>query len=328
MRSDGAVFVADASVPEVLVFGPNGRLEQRIGRRGSGPGEFQFIAGAGLLADTLWVWDSRTARLTLFDRTGRRITDRRLPTLLGVEERGTLVSIIGMRDKRELIVIRDPPGTEKQGGAFTRFTFVVDSTAQRIVDTLATTEISEAFASSPGAMFMLPFVPITDGAMQAVGGGYRVSVRRAVATSAERGEIVVRLADIAGDRVRELRIAYRPLLTPRDSLRRELETVLINDRRRAAAARAVNMPVFLPPVTALHVDEDGRVWLRREDFQRNGPEWLVLDSALRPLGTFRMPVLANSAQYPTMSFFWNHEEDDLGEPRVVGYAFPFSRTLR
>jgi hypothetical protein len=61
----GNVFVADRSA--VRLFGPDGRLLRSIGRQGSGPGEFDWVATIGLLpGDSLYAFDMGSERLTVF----------------------------------------------------------------------------------------------------------------------------------------------------------------------------------------------------------------------------------------------------------------------
>ena len=62
---DSALYVAQALVPAITVFAPDGRLLRRIGRAGLGPGDFELSATAvGWIGDTLWVADR--SRIQLF----------------------------------------------------------------------------------------------------------------------------------------------------------------------------------------------------------------------------------------------------------------------
>ncbi|HEU0015948.1 MAG TPA: 6-bladed beta-propeller [Longimicrobium sp.] len=65
--SRGRIFVADLAAPEVTVLAPDGRLERTVGRRGSGPGEFQGISSVQVLPDdSLLVFDRHRERITVF----------------------------------------------------------------------------------------------------------------------------------------------------------------------------------------------------------------------------------------------------------------------
>jgi hypothetical protein len=67
---DGNIHVLEALVPEIRVYSPDGELLRRIGRRGGGPGEFEGVPRFGVVGDTVWTVDSRSNRITLFDRSG------------------------------------------------------------------------------------------------------------------------------------------------------------------------------------------------------------------------------------------------------------------
>lgn len=67
----GRMYVFDNDSRSVLRFAPDGSLIDRIGREGAGPGEFGQNGGMVILADGgLAQWDSRNARITLFDSAG------------------------------------------------------------------------------------------------------------------------------------------------------------------------------------------------------------------------------------------------------------------
>jgi hypothetical protein len=69
---DGRIVVVHGGGSEILVYSPQGQLDARFGRRGSGPGEFQeiarlFVVGGG---DSIMVYDYSQNRLSIFDTRG------------------------------------------------------------------------------------------------------------------------------------------------------------------------------------------------------------------------------------------------------------------
>jgi hypothetical protein len=64
----GRIFVADESANQVLVFTPTGGFVSRIGRTGSGPGEFKRLYGALPFGDGLVTLDAGNARIEFFDQ--------------------------------------------------------------------------------------------------------------------------------------------------------------------------------------------------------------------------------------------------------------------
>lgn len=74
VADDGSVLVSESGQGQIKVFGPDGSLQRTIGRRGSGPNEYQaaFIAVRG---DTLLVQDPMSSRFSrVLWRTGEFLT--------------------------------------------------------------------------------------------------------------------------------------------------------------------------------------------------------------------------------------------------------------
>lgn len=89
----GRIAVADRGTNVVGVYESDGTRVYRLGGSGSGPGEFAALQGLGRLeGDSLFAFDRRLGRITLFDATG---------SLLGtVQTQGTLVSVSRFVDGR------------------------------------------------------------------------------------------------------------------------------------------------------------------------------------------------------------------------------------
>lgn len=67
----GRLYVLDAITMNVSVFGPDGRHQRTMGRKGRGPGELAQPAGMALAPDgSLWVTDPGNVRYTVFDSAG------------------------------------------------------------------------------------------------------------------------------------------------------------------------------------------------------------------------------------------------------------------
>jgi hypothetical protein len=68
---DGNLFLFESQDLEVRVYSTDGRLIRRFGRRGDGPGEFASSSVEfGVHGDTVWIYDHRPNRLTVFNRAG------------------------------------------------------------------------------------------------------------------------------------------------------------------------------------------------------------------------------------------------------------------
>jgi hypothetical protein len=83
VRADGEIYVLDGSEPPVEQFGRDGAYRGALGRRGGGPGEFQFPVGLMLVGDSLYVRDFMKGGYARFAPDGAPVADRRLEESLG-----------------------------------------------------------------------------------------------------------------------------------------------------------------------------------------------------------------------------------------------------
>lgn len=74
---DGALWVVEASGPEIRRYAADGSVEARIGGRGEGPGEFMGVQRFGVQGDTVWAIDPFLQRITLFARDGSLLSTGR-----------------------------------------------------------------------------------------------------------------------------------------------------------------------------------------------------------------------------------------------------------
>jgi hypothetical protein len=74
---DGRIYVLEATERQIRVYDEGGRILRRIGGPGEGPGEFAGVPRFGVVGDTVWAWDTRANRITLFDREGTLLSTGR-----------------------------------------------------------------------------------------------------------------------------------------------------------------------------------------------------------------------------------------------------------
>jgi hypothetical protein len=60
--SGNRIALVDRTENQVVILGPKGQVERRLGRRGTGPGEFSAPSGIAAAPDgAIWVWDQRNS---------------------------------------------------------------------------------------------------------------------------------------------------------------------------------------------------------------------------------------------------------------------------
>lgn len=77
----------------------------------------------------------------------------------------------------------------------------------------------------------------------------------------------------------------------------------------------------LEPVTFGRVGVDGGIWLRREDTDTETRRWLVLDSALVPVGHLELPGSGFRVEWSSGNQFIAVASDTLGVPWIVRYRY-------
>ncbi|MGI9628055.1 MAG: 6-bladed beta-propeller, partial [Longimicrobiales bacterium] len=68
--ASGDLLVANAGSEELRVFSADGAHLRTIGKRGAGPGEFNGLQSATLLADSIVTYDNRNDRISVFTADG------------------------------------------------------------------------------------------------------------------------------------------------------------------------------------------------------------------------------------------------------------------
>jgi hypothetical protein len=113
------IYVADVQLQEISVIDSTGAVAARFGRPGRGPGEFAGLRGAlAWSAGSLYAADWRSARITVFDESGRVSATRSWPAGTPVPERllvgGDIVYAMAIvrRSLPQLTVDRPPPPPE------------------------------------------------------------------------------------------------------------------------------------------------------------------------------------------------------------------------
>lgn len=114
-EKNGGFFVFDSRYSQVRRYDASGKHLANIGRKGSGPGEYQQLLGMAVLGDSLLVtWDPQNARATFFDFDGsvRSSFTARLggvsfgPDVFGMDNDGNVSLLVGFGASRSYIRYR------------------------------------------------------------------------------------------------------------------------------------------------------------------------------------------------------------------------------
>ncbi|MEX2376128.1 MAG: hypothetical protein WD942_11190 [Dehalococcoidia bacterium] len=355
MGPDALLYVAQQFVPEVWVLDLEGRIVERIGRSGGGPGEFDGSpVRLGFKGDTLWVTDY--TRLTFFSPTGKPL--RRVSYSHLVPGEGSVFlpghpladgTYLGRRTLRgrEMIAYaraRRLPLLRFSGGG-------------EIVDTLAVVAKGPNVIREPGfsehplwewdwmGASMLPVAVGPHGlhVTYTVHGGtdwfdlirldlhgdtlLRSRVRyepRQISTEAAEWLKASFAANAAGDYLPD------PPSSSRDDAARE--------RDRRAAYEALTLPEHFPPVRKIVMGSDSSIWILRE---LRPPELVDRWEVYTPQGVHEGTVVFSEGRggvvpwaprleliYASEDWVWGTTVSDLDIPVLKGYRVDRSCSAR
>ena len=340
----GGLAISQVQTSSVLVFNPNGTLRDRVGRRGSGPGEFMFPHRVGWHADTLWIVDSQLRRFTFTSPEGELVRTSNIPrwaesgaadtttpprlarTIMPLSDGSFLAAsspyfTSGMADwviRQSQVAIDGAPA----GDVYSRV-----QADQDVVQVLARTTADRSVWS----------MELTSGGM--AGGHYPFAnpevVRSdpqgeylAVVRSHVDGEVVgilrVVLLRTSGDTIYDRRYPFAAQRIPSSAA----DSAIAAGEARwrdlglpevaAAFRRRAYIPEVFPPVTTVALGTSGEVWIGT----RHEPEsdlYMILDPAGELIGHVKVP--ANAVIHAVSDgSFWTVEFDPLEIPSVVRYA--------
>lgn len=275
--TDSSLAVANRGSSQILLLDPRGRLLERRGREGEGPGEYADIAWIGIDAmGGLTVFDRRLRRITFLDARGSVTGIRR------VEVTEALVPLVGLASGEFLAVVETRPFRPLGLQRGPLFLVVVDE-AGVVADTLGQWAGKQRHVT-PDRMIAVGFAATT---LYAGRGPY------AVLATTDSLDVVLYEASTPLTRIRGGH-SPRQVTSEEQEAWTELVLDLYPEAVRPAQRRTLEQSTVrntYPAVGALKVAADGAIWIGGyaglDDAQRN---WTVLRRDGTPLGRLSLPV--------------------------------------
>ncbi len=249
---DGRVYVFDAPSRRIFVFAPDGALQRVVGRKGAGPGEYNSDNGMVQLKDgRLALLDAQNARLSFLSRDGDFLTSWIVPAGFSTND--------GVRtDSTGAVYLVRPVSAPREGEILGRMGLVRLADGGKWLDSLVGPDLP---------VERILYVARKDGNMSATGPthaarflwnwhheGYFVSSNTA------KYEIEVSRPG------RGLRIVRDAAPVPVPAAERAWDQERITQSLRRNVPDWVwtgpDIPAVKPPIRALHLTRDGRIWVR------------------------------------------------------------------
>jgi hypothetical protein len=259
-------FGKDRNFP-LRLFDSIGKTLVRIGRQGRGPGEFQSVSDAGLLAgDSVWAYDQSLMGLSVFTSTGDFV---RRSQLAG--SRANCQPVGPLSDGS--MVVRCFKSLSSSVGSYEFLRVASDGTERNMIaaDTMQLTSEMGYHAD-------------------AFGSGARYLYRG----KAESYEIRVFAAD--GKLIRISRVALEPHVLTAEELERQQDYVVALNvaqgvPEKDARVRAQPMPSRIAVWVAMVEDPDGNLWAMESRIPWDLPRrWMVFNPKGELLGRMETPA--------------------------------------
>jgi len=258
VAADGTIYVLDAQVPIIRAYGPDGTFEFNVGRKGGGPGEYDYADAIAVLPDgRLIVKDPGNTRISVFSSRGEFITTWPHPSPGFNTDRRYYVDTLGnsypmaLRERglppwewRYLLVRTSPNGA------------ILDSLLAPTWDYQPPQLTASRPASSAGgpsaSSRAVPFSPGSAWTFSPLGyfvGGlsteYRIDLYR-------RNAPVLRIERV-----------WTPVPVSEEERDGEEHRISVNMRRQYPGWRWNGPPIpeTKPPFTGMFADADGRIWV-------------------------------------------------------------------
>jgi hypothetical protein len=271
---NGTVFVFETRATEIRVFDANGAFVRRIGRAGSGPGEFRYLTSIGFVGDTLWTADHELKRVSLFAADGRVLATiahemrDAVPaasrTFYGADlwfvlTRGLAVG--GAISDAEALAEGKVPATPilrltRTGRTLDTIAWMSTAHSQMALQIGgAKLFMAQRYADSPLPVIALPLERV-------------YVVDRSAATAARDAAFRVTAMSVMGDTVWTRRYPYVPIpigSAARDSALSTAIKIGATTATREELRAKLYLPAFRPPIASAIAAADGSLWLRRAD---------------------------------------------------------------
>lgn len=325
VASGDNVYVVQRGVPEIRVFGNDGRYRRTIGRQGAGPGEFESMWSMGIVGDSLWSIDINLRRLSFFNLTGALISTvpfDPIPLSLGESVLFMPYPDVLMRDG-DFLGFGRGAASSIDNGDITANPLMRMTPDGRAADTLAWVSIThdDMILRSARSRSYRP-QPFTDAPLAV----YAASARRAyvierwAATEPNTAAVRITALGAGGDTAWVRELSYEPArLDPAivDSIRGRLVRALAARYPREEVHRALFAPTWRTPVTAAVAGDNGTLWIRWDEDTKPGRY-----TVLNPDGVVVADVLAPkkvNLRWVSDSTAWGDALDENDVPTLVRY---------
>jgi hypothetical protein len=286
----GNIFETDWKVDGIQEFDSTGKFLRQIGRKGSGPGEFQVPISVAVQGDTMVAYASNQSQVSVWRTDGTLLKSWHVDFCCGS---GPVLAPNGM------VMIK----IEVRSAGGDRDAMVRWHADGRMIDTmlLAAQPEVHAWRSPTGGTFPIPFGTWRIGTFDSHGSYISGNSAAYTLIVSPRGSDTARVIDVAGNRT-AVDAAYVDSVFARYGRIKQI----------AAIAKRADIPTQQPWFIALHLDEHDNLWIERPDGRGTVSQFDVLDSGGIFLGSVAAPASAPGSMRFVRGRLYTTEENADG----------------
>lgn len=313
--SRGRIYVGDRLKAGVVVLSPDGRYLRTIGKRGQGPGEFDYIRNVQVLpGDSLLVYDAGINRLSVFPPDSTGVSYVR--NLAGLSRGPAPNWVEKLPGERAFFATHRNPFRAGQNAApednRDQAVRILEWDGRTRRDSVLVVPTSQPLVARQGGAVAATTDPFGRPGLVRVGPGGKLFYGWGDSLS-------VQIYDLQGKRVGGFDLPYQgPPVTGNDveDAGEDLDDLLRNTLREQAPER-------WPAFRSFIVDEHGNVWVALTAPAGEPTNWSVFDQGGKPLCSVRLPtnvdlrLIRGGKAYSVVT-------DDLDVPRIVVYRLSSS----
>lgn len=328
---NGDVFITQQRDNQIRVFSGAGQPIRAIGRKGQGPGEFEWLSAIGFVGDTLFATDNQLRRISLFASDGKLIRSFSvappprdpgasasgaqqlfiMPAKLMPNNRGYGEPVVAVRDLEALKLPRP--------------IYAVDWTGKPIRQIALLSRTSTTLVIPTNGGMIMRSQPFSDDTQYAFApSGERVAI---IEWSAASRTITVVDIALGGDTIGRRAIPYAPQRIPArvvDSAVGVVQKLVAARNAQTDARQHFHLPDNFPAVTSALMENDGTLWLRTSPVTERSGRYLIVSPRGQIIGTVDVPATTTLQSITGGAWATVLDEDDV--PSVVRYRI--ERTVR
>jgi hypothetical protein len=307
--SRGNIYVPDTYRQRVTVLAPDGRLLRTIGRRGSGPDEFQSLQSLQILpGDSLLAYDPSLGRVSVFAPDSGRSA---YTTTFGPRLKGGPPWQVQRTQANDGLVALFRPG----------FAFVPGADFSNRRDHVRLLELDGSaqrdLVTFPSKSFLVAGTSITPHPFGHEGFAKLDQQDRLHVVWSD--SLAVTTYDLEGNRLASFRLDYRPPAITSTDVENAAMRFSDQGRQGFSAVLQDSLPVRWPAVRDVLIDDSNRIWLALSGPLTAPVEWIALSAEGAYLGSMLAPAGSDVRLIRSDGTVYAQRLDENDVPHVVVY---------